>query len=139
MKTITNAQIFENVRKSGFISEREINLIKNRSNKEGRDLLDYNLLDEINDDYGVPVTPLQGAKALRWLQSLIKRNGEPREGQNLGCREIDIINNATENDFTFINVDNFHIIFSKINRIVSTLFQFYKMLFSKGNRFSSTF
>ena len=106
MKTITNAQIFENVRKSGFISEREINLIKNRSNKEGRDLLDYNLLDGINDGYGVPVTPEQGTKALRWLQSLIKRNGEPKSGQNLGWREIDIINNATENDFTFICLYN---------------------------------
>ena len=101
MKTTTNETIFENVRLNGYISEREINLLKNRSNKEGHDLFEYNLVDEVGEGYGVPVTPEQGAKGLHWLQSLIKRNGEPKSGQNLGWREIEIIKNATKDDFTF--------------------------------------
>lgn len=102
MKPTTNETIFENVRKSGYISEREINLLKNRSNKEGHDLFNYDLVDEVGEGYGVPVTPEQGAKGLRWLQSLIKRNGEPKSGQNLGYREIEIIKNATPDDFSFV-------------------------------------
>ena len=101
MKT-TNDQIFENVRLNGYISEREINLLKRRSNDEGRDLFEYDLVDEVGEGYGVPVTPEQGAKGLHWLQGLIKRNGEPKSGQNLGYREIDIIKNATKDDFSFV-------------------------------------
>ena len=102
MKPITNETIFENVKSNGYISGREINLLKNRSNKEGHDLFNYDLVDEVGDGYGVPVTPEQGAKDLHWLQGLIKRNGEPKSGQNLGCREIEIIKNATPDDFSFV-------------------------------------
>lgn len=101
MKPTTNETIFENVRKSGYISEREINLLKNRSNKEGRDLFNYDLVDEVGEGYGVQVTPEQGAKGLHWLQGLIKRNGQPKAGQNLGWREIEIIKTSTAKDFTF--------------------------------------
>lgn len=38
MKNKTNEEIFENVRENGCISEREINLLKNRSNNERRDV-----------------------------------------------------------------------------------------------------
>lgn len=99
MKPTTNETIFENVRSNGFISEREISLLKRRSNAEGKDLFSYDLLDTF--DFGVPVTPEQGAKGLHWLQGLIERNGEPKSGQNLGFREIEIIRTATANDFTF--------------------------------------
>ena len=99
MKPTTNTSIFENVRAKGVITEREILLLKRRSNAEGRDLFNCDLLDTF--DFGVPVTPEQGAKALNWLQGLIKRNGEPKAGQNLGYREIEIIKTATANDFTF--------------------------------------
>lgn len=101
MKPTTTKAIFENARQNGYISEREINLLKNRSNKEGHDLFNYDLVDEVGEGYGVPVTPEQGAKALHWLQGLIKRNGQPKAGQNLGYREIEIIKTATANDFTF--------------------------------------
>ena len=101
MATITNEEIFENVRENGYISEREINLLKNRSNNERRDVFNYDLLDELCDGYGVPVTPEQGAKGLQWLRSLVKSNGEPRKGQGLGWREVEIIREATPEDFRF--------------------------------------
>lgn len=93
--------IMAEIAEKGYITEKEISLLKCRSNHEGRDVINYELLGD-----EVPVTCEQGAKGLRWLKSLIKRNGEPKSGQNLGWREIDIINNATENDFTFICLYN---------------------------------
>lgn len=92
-----NESIIAEVAERGYITEKEINLLKCRSNREGRDVINYELISD-----AVPVTPEQGAKALLWLKKLLKRNGEPREGQNLGWREIDIIKNATENDFSFV-------------------------------------
>ena len=89
--------IIAEVAERGYITEKEISLLKCRSNREGRDVINYELMGE-----DVPVTPEQGAKALLWLKKLLKRNGEPREGQNLGYREIDIIKSATENDFEFV-------------------------------------
>ena len=88
MKLTTNEEIFENVRENGYITEREINLLKNRSNNERRDVFNYELLDEVADGYGVPVTPEQGAKGLRWLRGLLKSNGEPRKGQGLGLARV---------------------------------------------------
>ena len=92
-----NESIIAEVAERGYITEKEINLLKCRSNREGRDVINYELLGD-----GVPVTTEQGAKGLLWLKKLLKRNGEPREGQNLGWREIDIIKSATENDFSFV-------------------------------------
>ena len=92
-----NETIIAEVAERGYITEKEISLLKCRSNREGRDVINYELLGE-----DVPVTPEQGAKALLWLKKLLKRNGETREGQNLGYREIDIIKSATENDFEFV-------------------------------------
>ena len=89
--------IIAEVAERGYITEKEISLLKCRSNREGRDVINYELLgDEVS------VTPEQGAKGLLWLKKLLKRNGEPREGQNLGWREIDIIKNATPDDFSFV-------------------------------------
>ena len=89
--------IIAEIAERGYITEKEINLLKCRSNREGRDVINYELMGE-----DVPLTAEQGAKALLWLKKLLKRNGEPREGQNLGYREINIIKNATENDFSFV-------------------------------------
>ena len=101
MKTKTNEEIFENVRENGYITEREINLLKNRSNNERRDVFNYDLIEDVADGYGVPVTPEQGAKGLRWLRGLLKSNGEPRKGQGLGFREVEIIRKAESEDVTF--------------------------------------
>ena len=107
--------IITEIAERGYITEKEISLLKCRSNREGRDVINYELLGE-----AVPVTAEQGAKALLWLKKLLKCNGEPREGQNLGWREIDIIKNATENDFEFIGLydcgNNWHSSFVPVYR-----------------------
>lgn len=77
------------------ISYNDIKLLKNRSNKDGKDVINYDSFEPIKIDHD------SGEKGLTWLKSLLTSKGEPRKGANLGYREIDIINNATSNDFMF--------------------------------------
>lgn len=74
--------------------------LKSRSNKAQKDLLEY---DTINPDgAGTPIAQEWGAKGIQWLRGLLTSKGEPRKGQNLGYREIEIIKTASPEDFTFI-------------------------------------
>ena len=97
----TNEMIFEDVRANGFMTEKDMKLLKNRSNKEGKDLFEYDLYESINNGYGIPIDEEWANKGIKWLKSLLKKNGEPKSGQSLGYREIDIIQTADPNDFTF--------------------------------------
>ena len=96
MKT-TNNTIFENIHERGYMTEREMLLLKSRSNKAQKDLFPY---DEFNEY--IPMSEEWANKGLQWLKSLLKKNGEPKAGQNLGDREIEIIKTATASDFSFI-------------------------------------
>ena len=96
MKT-TNNTIFENIHERGYMTEKEMLLLKSRSNKAQKDLFQY---DEFSDY--IPLSEDWANKGIQWLKSLIKKNGEPKAGQNLGYREIEIIKNATADDFTFV-------------------------------------
>ena len=96
MKT-TNNTIFENIHERGYMTEKEMLLLKSRSNKAQKDLFQY---DEFNEY--IPLSEEWSNKGLQWLKSLLKKNGEPKAGQNLGDREIEIIKTATASDFTFV-------------------------------------
>ena len=96
MKT-TNNTIFENIHERGYMEEREMLLLKSRSNKAQKDLFQYDEFSEY-----IPLSEEWSNKGLQWLKSLIKKNGEPKAGQNLGYREIEIIKTATASDFTFV-------------------------------------
>ena len=96
MKT-TNATIFENIHERGYMEEREMLLLKSRSNKAQKDLFHYDEFSEY-----VPLSEEWANKGLQWLKSLLKKNGEPKAGQNLGFREIEIIKTATASDFAFM-------------------------------------
>ena len=41
-------------------------------------------------------------KGIQWLKSLLKKNGEPKAGQSLGYREIEIIKTAKPSEFSFV-------------------------------------
>ena len=97
MKTINNATIFENIHERGYMTEREMLLLKSRSNKAKKDIFQY---DEFSDY--IPLSEEWANKGIQWLKSLLKKNGEPKAGQNLGNREIEIIKTATASDFTFV-------------------------------------
>ena len=91
----TNEKIFSEISENGFITYKQISLLKNRSNKEQKDCINYDSFE------GFPVDSESGEKGLLWLKSLIKRDGEPKANVSLGYREIDIIQNASINDFIF--------------------------------------
>ena len=96
MKT-TNNTIFENIHERGYMEEREMLLLKSRSNKAQKDLFNYDEFTEY-----IPLSEEWSTKGLQWLKSLLKKNGEPKAGQNLGEREIEIIKTAKPEDFTFV-------------------------------------
>ena len=96
MKT-TNETIFENIHERGYMTELEMLLLRSRSNKAQKDLFLY---DEFTGY--IPLSEEWSNKGLQWLKSLLKKNGEPKAGQNLGDREIKIIKTATASDFTFV-------------------------------------
>ena len=96
MKTINNT-IFENIHERGYMTEKEMLLLKKRSNAAQHDLFNYDAFSEY-----IPLADDWANKGLQWLKSLLKKNGEPKAGQNLGFREIEIIKNATASDFSFM-------------------------------------
>ena len=96
MKT-TNNTIFENIHERGYMTEKEMLLLKSRSNKAQKDLFQYDNFS----DY-VPLSEDWAYKGLNWLKSLLKKNGEPKAGQNLGYREIEIIKTAKPSEFSFV-------------------------------------
>lgn len=95
----TNETIFAEIKAAGFMTEKQMQLLKNRSNKAQKDLFNYDL--DV-DGYGIKLDEEWANKGLNWLKSLIKKNGEPKAGQNLGYREIEIIKTAEASDFTFV-------------------------------------
>ena len=97
MKTTNNATIFENIHERGYMNEKEMLLLKSRSNKAQKDLFQYDEFSEY-----IPLSEEWANKGLQWLKSLIKKNGEPKAGQDLGDREIEIIKTATTEDFSFV-------------------------------------
>ena len=96
MKT-TNNTIFENIHERGYMTEREMLLLKSRSNKAQKELCQYDEFSEYS-----PLSEDWSNKGLQWLKSLIKKNGEPKAGQNLGYREIEIIKSAKPSEFSFV-------------------------------------
>ena len=97
MRTTNNATIFENIRERGYMEDREMLLLKSRSNKAQKDLFQYDEFSEY-----IPLSEEWANKGINWLKSLLKKNGEPKAGQNLGYREIEIIKTATASDFKFV-------------------------------------
>lgn len=96
-KTKTNEQIFADIRERGMMTEQEMKLLLRRSNTEDKDLLDYTMVEEVGEGYGIPLTEEQGQKALVWLyKEMRKRNCA------LGNREKSIIETAKPGDFTLI-------------------------------------
>lgn len=53
----TNEQIFEDVKKQGYITEQQIRLLKTRGNQQNKDVFDYTLLDTDQFGCGIPLTP----------------------------------------------------------------------------------
>ena len=94
----TNKMIFAEIEECGFISKSNLQLLKNRSNKQQKDLFDYNFMQNFKDGYGIPLSEEHGEQGLKWLKKFINKNGESKV---YGYRELDIIQNASPSDFLF--------------------------------------
>ena len=94
----TNELIYKEISESGVITESNMKLLKNRSNKAGRDLFDYDFLENFADGCGIPLAIEQGAKGLLWLKRFINKKGD---SNIYGYRELEIVQNADPSDFLF--------------------------------------
>ena len=94
----TNELIYKEILANGYITEANMKLLKNRSNKSGCDLFDYDFLENFADGCGIPLTAEQGEKGLLWLKKFIRKDGSSNV---YGYRELEIIQNATPSDFLF--------------------------------------
>ena len=94
----TNEMIFSEIKESGFITKSNLQLLKNRSNKEQVDLFDYDFMENFKDGFGIPLSQEQGEQGLKWLKKFIRKDGSSNV---YGYREIDIIQNASPRDFLF--------------------------------------
>lgn len=96
MKTLES--IFSEIKENGFISKSQLQTLKNRSNRERKDVINYGWLESVGDGYGIPLTEEQGIQGLNWLKKFIKKNGKSNV---YGYRELEIIGNASPSDFVF--------------------------------------
>lgn len=96
-KTKTNEEIFADIRERGVMTEQEMKLLLRRSNAEGKDLLDYDLVENVGEGYGIPLTEEQGRKALVWLYKELRKRDSA-----FGYREQEIVENASAKDFRLI-------------------------------------
>lgn len=96
MKTLES--IFSEIKESGLITKQQLQLLKNRSNRQQKDVINYDWLESIGNGYGIPLTEEQGIQGLNWLKKFINKKGE---SSVFGYREIEIINSASPCDFVF--------------------------------------
>ena len=61
----TNEMIFAEIKECGFITKENLQLLKNRSNKEQKDLFDYDFMENFKDGYGIPLSEEQGKQGLK--------------------------------------------------------------------------
>ena len=76
MKTTNNATIFEQIKMRGYMTEKEMLLLKSRSNKAQKDLFQY---DEFNEY--IPLSEEWTEKGLKWLKSLLKKTENLKRGK----------------------------------------------------------
>ena len=94
-KTISNSELVETIKEQGFITEKQILLLKNRMNKSKENEKEISNL--IADILPIKLTNEQMVKSVLWLYGKnIKKNGEFRKNSPLGYRELHILNNAKE-------------------------------------------
>ena len=91
----TNELIYKEITENGYLTESNMKLLKNRSNKACSDLFDYHFLESFADGCGIPLTVEQGGKELLWLKKFINK------GNVYGYRELEIVQNAAPSDFLF--------------------------------------
>ena len=65
MKTLES--IFSEIKERGVITKQQLQLLKNRSNREQKDVINYDWLESVGDGYGIPLTEEQGVQGFHSL------------------------------------------------------------------------
>ena len=94
----TNENIYNEIKECGMISKKNLQILKNRSNREQKDQFDYSFMEHFGNGYGIPLTEEQGLHGLNWLKKFIRKDGSSNV---YGYRELDIIELAVPSDFRF--------------------------------------
>ena len=92
-KTISNSELVETIKEQGFITEKQINLIKKRINKSDESASEmFNLLDSVMP---IILTAEQTAKGREWLlRKNLKNNGQFRKNATLSENNISVLKDA---------------------------------------------
>ena len=92
-KMISNSELVKTIKKQGFATEQQINLIKRRINKRDESASEmFNLLGEVMP---IKLTAEQTAKGREWLlRKNLKYNGQLRKNATLPENEIRILKDA---------------------------------------------
>ena len=94
-KTISNAELVATIKEQGYVTEKQILLLKNRMNRNKEN--EQEIIDLTADIMPIKLTEEQAEKGREWLlRKNLKKNGEFRKNSSLGYRELHILNNAKE-------------------------------------------
>lgn len=103
MAVAKTEEIIKEIYKSGTISEKELNLLKNRANRGENVDLDYSIEEDVK------LTKDQFNKGLKWLKNQMETpTGKERKNNPFRLREMEAIKNCKEIYFLgFTNAGNF--------------------------------
>lgn len=76
MKTLES--IFSEIKENGVITKQQLQLLKIRSYKQQKDVINYDWLESVGYGYGIPLTEEQGIQGLNWLKKFIRKDGSSR-------------------------------------------------------------
>lgn len=63
----TNETIFKEITENGVITKQQLSLLKNRSNKVQKDVINYDWLESV----GYGLTEEQGVQGLNWSEKMV--------------------------------------------------------------------
>ena len=106
-KMISNSELVKTIKKQGFATEQQINLIKRRINKSDESASEmFNLLDSVMP---IRLTEEQTAKGREWLlRKNLKNNGQFRKNATLPEYAISVLKDAKTEAYlsNFYNLGN---------------------------------
>ena len=110
-KTISNSELVETIKEQGFITEKQIMLLKKRLNNSRESAHEmFNLLDSVMP---IKLTAEQTAKGREWLlRKNLKNNGQFRKNATLSENNISVLKNAKTEAYlsNFYDLGNRYII-----------------------------
>ena len=94
-KTISNAELVATIKEQGFVTEKQLLLLKNRMNRNSDNEQEINNLTA--DIMPIKLTADQTEKGREWLlRKNLKNNGEFRKNATLSENEISVLKTAKE-------------------------------------------